>query len=288
MYINHLFLGLLLTAGFSLAAWLEPWFQGWSGSRTKSADLLNVALGDSRRLFAKHAYVKADAYFHRGYYPSIYDSQERERESHLAAEARDKSHSGEGGDLGQPLDWIAGFGRHFYPSSHGHFGESQPGRDAQAAQGEDRELLPWFRLAASLDPNQTETYLVGAFWMRNRLGKSEEAEHFLREGLRANPGDSELLFELGQIYFECRQDPERARNVWELALRNCETRQWDDADKGRFLQEQILGRLARLEEAQKNYHRSLEYLQRLRECSPNKGSIDKWIEEVRLKIRGQK
>src|SRR5678815_2193062 len=79
------FAGLLLAVGLGLVTWLEPWYQSWSGSRTGSANLLSVALGDSRRLFAKHFYAKADAYFHSGYYPSIFDQRPDEDKLHMAA-----------------------------------------------------------------------------------------------------------------------------------------------------------------------------------------------------------
>src|SRR5687767_5009157 len=78
---------LLLAVALGLVTWLEPWFQSWAGSRTDSANLLSVALGDSRRLFAKHFYSKADAYFHSGYYPSIFDERPDETKLHIAANA---------------------------------------------------------------------------------------------------------------------------------------------------------------------------------------------------------
>src|SRR5437667_4857091 len=60
-----------------------------------------------------------------------------------------------------------------------------------------REILPWLRLSAELDPNSVRTYTVAAYWLRERMGKVAEAEQFLREGLRANPGSYAILFELG-------------------------------------------------------------------------------------------
>src|SRR5438093_6007104 len=76
MRAERLSLLLLAAVVFSLSTVLEPWFQGWQGNRANSANVLQVALGDSRRLFARHVYLKADAYFHNGYYPTIYDNQE--------------------------------------------------------------------------------------------------------------------------------------------------------------------------------------------------------------------
>src|SRR5712672_39389 len=84
-------------AAFALATSLEPWFQSWAGNRAKSADVLSVALGDSRRLFAKHFYVKADAYFHSGYYPTIYDTRPDTKTLHIAA--TQSGHQEEGADF---------------------------------------------------------------------------------------------------------------------------------------------------------------------------------------------
>jgi len=66
MRVWGLTFGLGLVTAFGLAARLEPWFQSWIGNRARSANLLEVALGDGRKLFARHAYVKADIYFHSG------------------------------------------------------------------------------------------------------------------------------------------------------------------------------------------------------------------------------
>src|SRR5881396_535053 len=237
---------LLAAVAFSLSTVLEPWFQGWQGNRANSANVLQVALGDSRRLFARHVYLKADAYFHNGYYPTVYDSQEGFEKAHLheaAAPRHQTDEPEEEGDfLGKPKDWIDRFSRHFYPSRHTHLGESgdhdaqgdsQETSETRKAEGhttanppgEEREILPWLRLSAELDPQRTETYVVASYWLRSKLNKVNEAEQFLREGLQANPGDCEILFELGRIYFENRHDPVRARNLWELAARNWRERE---------------------------------------------------------------
>src|SRR5262245_6274816 len=207
---------LLLVGAVSLSTWLEPRFQLWNGSRTKSSDLLSVALGDSRRLFAKHFYVKADAYFHSGYYPSIFDERPDEDKLHMAANAGSGNHSEDLPARGQPNDWIDRFGRHFYPSVHTHLGEAKC-NDSHHAHGhvhgpdckhddddhhgasvearEQRELLPWLKIAATLDPDRPETYITAAFWLRSHIGKVAEAEQFIREGLQQIPGEPELLFE---------------------------------------------------------------------------------------------
>ena len=77
----------LLVLCFGLAAWLDLWFQSWQGNRAQSADLLNVLLGDSRRMFANHFFVKADAYFHSGFYPSVFDNREAFQTPHMAEDS---------------------------------------------------------------------------------------------------------------------------------------------------------------------------------------------------------
>ena len=299
-------IGLLGTIAFSLAACLEPWFQSWKGSRTKSDNLLQTALGDGRKLFASHFYAKADAYFHNGYYPTIFDNQEGFSKAHIAGDM----HPGPEDELaanflGKPLDWIDSFGRHFYPSRHTHLGESECGHTCcqRAANGQghnencdhknhenghhdsspagEREILPWLRLSAELDPERIETYVVCAYWLRNALKKPDEAEQFLRVGLQANPGEPELLFELGRVYLENRADAGRARNVWELALQQWRRREESRPEPNIFLRAQILGQLAALEEKDKQFARAIDYLTELKSISPNKDSVQKWIDGLK-------
>jgi len=113
-------LALLAVVAFSLATALEPWFQNWAGNRTRSNNVLQVALGDSRRLFAKHFYLKADAYFHNGYYPTIYDSTEGFAQAHVGGAAHGQGGEAEEAEdfLGKPRDWIDRLGRNFYPAQH--------------------------------------------------------------------------------------------------------------------------------------------------------------------------
>jgi tetratricopeptide (TPR) repeat protein len=263
--------------------------------------VLTVALGDSRRLFAKHFYVKADAYFHNGYYPSIYDTRSDREKLHMAANAgAGHDQHEEGMDfLGKPRDWVDAFSRNFFPSSHRHIGEDdhsghghKPGEpcthhdDDKKVGGEERELLPWLQLSAMLDPERVETYIVASYWLRTQLGKVNEAEQFLRQGLRSNPRDSELLFELGRIFYENRKDAARARNVWELALKTWHEKEGAKQEPDIFLYSQILGQLANLEYQEKNYSKAIEYYKTLKEFSPYKATIQKSIEETEARLKG--
>jgi len=304
-------LALLAVVAVSLATALEPWFQNWAGNRTKSDNLLQVALGDSRRLFARHFFTKADVYFHNGYYPTIYDSRAGFDKAHVGeAVHRQGGEEGAGDFLGKPKDWIDRFGRHFYPAQHTHLGDSECGHscclhakqhnghdencdhkdhkeghdheaEASGKPGLEREILPWFRLSAELDPQRVETYVIASYWLRTKLKRVDEAETFLREGLRANPGDYELLFELGRIFYESRKDIARARNVFELALRNWREREGAKPEPNILLGVQILNQLALLEREQQNYPRAIEHYMLLKEVSPHKELVQAWIDYLK-------
>ena len=333
---------LILVAAFSLCTYLEPWFLSWAGNRTGSGNVLQVALGDGRKLLARQFYTKADAYFHNGYHPTIYDTTEGHQEDHLSGlgHAGDHEEGEEGSDfLGKPKDWIDAFGRHFYPSRHSHLEEAEgahvgeedqagpearpgasparaadsdhegghdktglsahdAGHDADhdaghgtkegatraaraAGSGAQREILPWLRLSAELDPQRVETYTVASFWLRRKLGKVAEAEAFLREGLRANPGDYEILLELGRIQYQNHQDTVRARNLWELALKDWTRREAGQTNQNLLAYAALLNNLAMAERDQNNYPQAIRYYTALKEVAPHPDLIQGWIDYLK-------
>ena len=273
----YLVLGLLLAVCFALATTIQPRTQAWS-DRAKSGNVLKMFLGDGRRMFADRFFRQADISFHSGYYPSIFDRREQPGKSAMASgtdehAAHDEAaHEKAMAFLGQPRDWIEGFGRHFRVTEHTHL-----------AQGQEREILPWLRLSAELDPQRVDTYTVAAYWLREKLGKVKEAEEFLREGLRNNPNSYEILFELGRLYRESLHDAERARNVWEFALRK-----WSEQESGKdkpnlFPLEQIVVNLARVEEEAGRFERAIGLLELGKKASPNPAALQKQIDEIRAK-----
>lgn len=271
----YLILLLLLAGCFSLATILQPRTLRWS-KRGQSDDVLKVLLGDGRRLFANHFFVQADVSFHGGYYPSIFDQANRPKDtSHLTAkegEPAAEEHEKQMSFLGPPRDWIERFGRHFEVTSHTHL----EGKN-------EREILPWLKMSAELDPQKVETYTVSAYWLRD-MRKFKDAEDFLREGLRNNPESYEILFELGRLYSENYNAPARARNVWELALRRW-TEQEAAGKKPDLLQlDQIAVHLAHLEETEKHFARALELLELAKKASPSPGSLQRQIAEIKQKL----
>jgi tetratricopeptide (TPR) repeat protein len=290
--VPHLVVLLLLVLAFGMAAWLDTQLQVRQQSR--ATDVLSVLMGDSRRIFAYHFFVKADAYFHSGFYPTIFDNQESFQTPHMAEDAgalKGRNAGEETAFMGKPRDIIEEFNRHFLPATHTHLDEggAQAGGKAgtdlgEAAGGEVREILPWLKLSAELDPNRIETYTVTAYWLRVRMKKVNEAEEFLRDGLRANPGNSALLFELGRIYQDDRNNVERARNLWELGVKRLDEQSAQKTEQDNFILSGLTLYLARLEEKQGNLSAALHWLERLQPVSPDPEGVAKQIAELREQL----
>lgn len=278
---------LLVAACFSLAVCTDAKLNRGTTGEVKG--FLASFLGEGRRLFANHFFTRSDVYFHSGYYPSIFDQANAMKENHLAEGAGAKKANAAHGEpghvhdehededehsfMGRPRDFMDAFSRHFIVSKHTHLGE----RGTNAV----REILPWLKLAAQMDPNKVETYTVAAFWLRD-TGKPAEAEAFLRDGLRHNPHSVELNFELGRCAYD-RKDYIIARNLFELSLR-----EWDEQEaqkpaeqQNRFLAEQVANYLACLEARAGNREKAVAWLQRVRSYSPFPTQVDHRIEEAK-------
>jgi tetratricopeptide (TPR) repeat protein len=243
----------------------------------QSNNVFKLFMGEGQRLFAHEFYVMADVYFHNGYYPSIFDKQESQ--SDVLGAVRGQSDDDEDTTnvvfFGAPRDWIDSFGWRFRLHEHTHL-----------SSGDQREILPWLQLAADMDPQMVQTYTVAAFWLRTSLHNPKEAEAFLREGLRNNPDNCEILFELGRLYNEDYHDVNRARNVWSAALRYWRA-QSDEAKKSvenKRLHDAMLVNLAYLEENAGNWLQAIEYFEMAKQVSPTPDAIQKRIDEARQKL----
>jgi tetratricopeptide (TPR) repeat protein len=285
----------LLVLCFGLAAGLEPQFQALESSRRQSDNFFSLLLGDSSRIFANSAFVEADAYYHSGYYPTIFDNNSNFQTPHIAEDTGAVASHNQGEEenfLGPPRDWIDAFGRHFIPNRHTHLDEGGPSEDLSGSR-EVREILPWLKLSAELDPENVKTYVVTAFWL-TRMDQAAAAEQVLRDGLRRNPDNAQLLFELGRIYFENYHNPARARNIWEAALRS-----WARQEPGvpqserlkmtnehfddRFAFEQLQANLAQLEEKAGNPEAAIARWEQAKLASPKPDEVQKHIDELKQK-----
>jgi tetratricopeptide (TPR) repeat protein len=279
--MSRLVLLLIFVCCFTLATLLAPIFESVQARSGRTAGPLLALLGDGRRLFANQFFTMADVYFHSGFYPTIFDARKKEGPTHLDV----ASHEEPGGAkpvhkelddesfMGAPKDWIEKLGRNFIPTVHTHLS----GVNA-------REILPWLKLSAEMDPKRIDTYVTASYWLRTSLNQPKEAEQFLREGLSSNPDSYEILLELGRVYFYDKKEPSVARNIWEQALQKWRQQDQDKQDPDPKIQEEILGELVRDDQQAGNLKQLLIDLEALEKTSPSKGTLDKYIQEVKDKL----
>lgn len=307
MRLHALILTALVVLAFGLGTTVQPSLARESGH--DSDNVFKVLFGEGRRMFANHFAVKADVYLHSGMYPSIFDkaagaeendahdeseehvhgpdcdhSQEDEQvQAHEDHESHDDEDStGLGGHecdtsfLGKPRDWFEAMGRNFMVTEHSHL-----------SGGKEREILPWLEISADLDPQRIETYLVAGYWLANRMDRPKEAEQFLRRGLRANPQSYEILFELGGVYQRHLNDPERARNVWLLALRRWDEVEANKEEPDKVGRNKILGQLAESYLESGHYADAINYFEQAKQYSSAPEAVDMLIQEIRARSSQQ-
>jgi len=274
---------LLLECCFCLVAWLEPRHATTVNANEPNHSVLASLLGDGRKMVADYFNIQADVYFHSGYYPSIFDEARAQE-----VQDSDMSHPESGdakeekGYMGEPRDWIDRFSRHFRPSRHKHLSGNAVG-----------EMLPWLKLSAELDPQRIQTYITTAYWLRKGLGKSAEAEDFIRDGLKANPHSPDLLYALGEIRLQDHQDYVHAKNI--LLAAKKEWHQRDDPKpavskdgeetKDYLLLESILGGLITEEEAAGHPDQAVRYLEELKPDAADPKGVQDRIDELQAKIQ---
>jgi tetratricopeptide (TPR) repeat protein len=275
-------LSLVFTGCVTMATLLAPFFESVQTRRGPAAGPLLALLGDSRQLFANQFFVMADVYFHSGYYPTIFDAKKKEGPSHLDVASHEEAEAPKSGKkepddddnfMGKPKDWIEQFGRNFIPTVHTHL------------QGDKaREMLPWLKLSAEMDPKRIDTYVTAAYWLRTRLNQPDQAAQFLREGLRANPDSYEILLELGRVYYYSKNNFRVARNIWERALAEWQRQDQAKESPDPHAHEEILGELVRDDEQTGNLQQLLADLQELEKISPNKQALDQQIQDTKAKL----
>jgi hypothetical protein len=276
-----------LVLSFGLAANLQPKYVAMPLSRA-DGDIFKILLGDSRKMFANEFYVKADAYYHSGFYPTIFDNNEAFKTAHMAEDTgavHSKNHGEEESFMGAPRDWIDAFGRHFFPDRHTHLDEGGPNDDLSGGD-QVREILPWLKLSTDLDPQNVQNFTVSAYWLRERMHKTPEAYQVLLEGLHDNPGSPDILFELGRLYAESYHDTNRAENVWKAAAHN-----WhpvDGSDDARaannFIFEKIATQLGESERTAGNLPQAIYWFDAAKKVSRTPDVLQHDIDELQKKI----
>ncbi len=300
---------------FTLATLTEAEFSKLRAAQAGQGAFTKL-LGDGRRLFSGQAVAMADVYLHSGFYPSIFDSVEKKgekaisntdeaddhsqhkhdehgncmhEEDHSAhkhdadgkcvhgagEEDHDEEHEKAMSFMGKPRDPLDALIRNFRVTQHSHL-----------ENGEEREVIPWLKLAIELNPQAVETYAVTSFWLRKNLKRVEDARGVLREGIRNNPKSFELLFAMGLIYEQDDKNDEKARNIWLAAKRFWEDQSVDAKEVSLDSYGKITVNLAHLETEAGNLKLAIQYYELTKLTSPQPDSIQKQIDSIKSRLSG--
>lgn len=289
----------LAALAFTLATAVEPQFRNLTVSGSDEGAFTKL-LGDGRRMFSGQAVELADVYLHSGFYPSIFDSrdasapkaisgkggdrdddsdhhEEHEHDKHgncVHGDEHDAAHEEAMSFMGPPRDWLEAFIRNFRITQHTHL-----------ENGEEREVLPWLKLAIELNPQALPTYIDTSYWLWRRLGRLEDARSILREGIRNNPSSPELLFEMGLLYEQGDKDDGKARNIWLGALRLWEQQTPQAKTNNLDYYGKITANLGHLEGEAGNVSLAINYYKQAKTVSPNPEAIQKRMDEVLVRWR---
>ncbi|MEI9866189.1 MAG: hypothetical protein WDN00_16865 [Limisphaerales bacterium] len=280
----------LLLLSFGLAAELQPQFRAMRLSRA-DGDIFAVTLGDSRRMFANEFYTKADAYYHSGFYPTIFDNKQAFETAHMAEDTGAVHSTNEGeetGFMGPSRNWIDSFARNFFPDHHTHLDAGGPEHNLGDTD-EVREILPWLKLSTDLDPQNVQNYTVTAYWLRQRMNKTDEASQVLLEGLRNNPGNCDILFELGRLYAESYHDTNRAENVWMAAAKNWRPIEGAEDAKAAndFIYEKITTQLGDSQRNAEHWQQAIHWFQAAQKVSHTPDALQERIDEIKVEMAAQ-
>lgn len=83
-------------------------------------------------------------------------------------------------------------------------GATAPATHKHIEGAEEKELLPWFIIAARLNPHNVEAWLDGTYWFY-RTGQSAQAERFAAEAVRNNPVDHRVYLERGILHHRMKR-----------------------------------------------------------------------------------
>ena len=292
----RLLLAFLATVAFTLATGIELQASKWRDSSGQNGPISKL-LGEGRRLFANQFIAMADVYLHSGYYPSIFDQANPKATKAIVSGDEDhddhdkESHEGHQHDengvcdhadehekamdfMGKPNNSLEAFIRHFRITEHTHL-----------ENGREREVLPWLKIAIELDPQKIETYTSTAYWLSQKLNRVKDAEQVLREGIRNNPNNPELLFEMGLLQYKSNHDVAKARGLWALALRRWEEQSEEAKKEARGVLDRIAVNLGRLEESAGNFREAIAYYEMAMKVSPSPEALQKSINEIKARLR---
>ncbi len=246
------------------SAHLDVFFMANNNSLICQNDIFYKMFGQLRSSIAAILYLKADRYFHGG------TSHPKHNAGHscLEGEVPHEHVSKQNNEIWQPVnDDQDIFSRLNKAISY------KPVQHLNNAKS--AEIMPWFELAVLADPYYIKAYIVGGYWLGIRLGKSDKAIRFLKNGLRYNPKAWEIYSQIGDIYFIMNNDYVKSIAYFRQAYLFL-PREVNNIEK-----RHVLTLLAASFERIKDYEQSIHYYKKILELYPRDNKLKRRIQGVK-------
>lgn len=180
-------LGVMAVCGLVAVLLCRPIGVRTQAADRHSGDILARLFGGTAEIASQSALDKADLYLHKGV-------------GHLCDEH--EHHGDHDRPCALPMQGLV----------NRLHGQTAP-RDHVHIRGiEEKELLPWFVIAARLDPRNVEAWRIGAYWYY-RTGQVRDAERFITAGIESNRSDHRVYLERGILYHRLERWNESASDL---------------------------------------------------------------------------
>lgn len=164
-------------------------------------DPLYRLLGSAKEAIGDQLFLKADAYYHGGVAAAFAESEKTHGQEGIV-------HEDPLAEKKAPTDWIAVVNSQVRSRRHYHL-----------TKKEQKEMLPFFAMATSLDPHNIEAVLTTAYWLDRHFNRSREAIAVLKKGTRNNPASWEIEWDLANVYFRRARDFRMSERHYREAIR---------------------------------------------------------------------
>lgn len=141
--------------------------------------------------------------------------------------------------------------------------------------GDLEEIMPWFRFATKVDPENVDAYVTAAYWCV-RSGHPDRAKRVLDEALAENPDDFRILLAMGHTLRQAGMTV-AAEHAYRQGLQAWSTRSDQDAREMRVQMVELLLSLGSLCEERGDFDEAISCYASLRDRFPEHSGITERI-----------
>jgi tetratricopeptide (TPR) repeat protein len=188
-----------------------------------NADFLDVFLGGTRDVLSDYSLIRADLYYHGGIYRKHFEdhaiTEDHEDDAEHRSKERSSVHEAEKREAKthNPLIRLA---REIRLDKHRHL-----------QSDEDKEILPWIHYATRLNPNNIDAYVIGGYWIGQKMKDAKKGLLLLSEAAKHNPDSWKIYAQMGRLYLLELKDHKKALTNFVKAYKLFDEKNHDKIDR---------------------------------------------------------